>query len=370
MNSRRKIIVAGGGLAGLIIAIRLARANFDCTLIEKKAYPFHRVCGEYISNETTDFLEREGLFPQEFNPPKITQLQLSSVSGKHTIVPLGLGGFGISRYAFDNHLAGLAKEAGVRLLVNTEIRSVEHRQRFTVTTDSEVMDARFVIGAFGKRSRLDVGLERNFIRKRSPYVGVKYHAKTDQPADIISLHNFRNGYCGISNVENGITNICYLVHRNSLKHEGSIEMLERNILSENPHLKKIFDEADFLFQKPEVINEISFETKEPVWNHILMTGDAAGMIAPLCGNGMAMAIHSSKILSDLIIENNALSIYQLEHAYSKAWYRTFSKRLWVGRQVQNTLFGTAWGSNLAVNLAVNFRFIANSLINVTHGKVF
>ena len=34
-----------------------------------------------------------------------------------------------------------------------------------------------------------------------------------------------------------------------------------------------------------------------------MAGDAAGMITPLCGNGMAMAIHSAKILTDLIIEH-------------------------------------------------------------------
>ena len=60
-----------------------------------------------------------------------------------------------------------------------------------------------------------------------------------------------------------------------------------------------------LFEKPEVINEITFEKQDPVSNHILMCGDAAGMITPLCGNGMAMAIHSAKILSGLIIEANS-----------------------------------------------------------------
>jgi flavin-dependent dehydrogenase len=31
-----------------------------------------------------------------------------------------------------------------------------------------------------------------------------------------------------------------------------------------------------------------------------MIGDTAGLIHPLCGNGMAMAIHSAKIVSKLI----------------------------------------------------------------------
>jgi len=102
--SGNKIIIAGGGLAGLVAAIRLARKGFECTLIEKKTYPFHRVCGEYISNETADFLKRENLYPQEFNPPQISQLQLSAVTGKSTITALGLGGFGISRFTFDHYL--------------------------------------------------------------------------------------------------------------------------------------------------------------------------------------------------------------------------------------------------------------------------
>lgn len=373
MISGKKIIIAGGGLAGLIAAIRLARNGFDCTLIEKKAYPFHRVCGEYISNETADFLKREELYPKEFNPPQITHLQLSSVNGKSTITPLGLGGFGVSRFTFDNYLFSLGKKVGVNFLLNTEVESIQCSENFTVSAAGKELSAEIVIGAFGKRSRLDIQLSRSFIKKRSPYVGIKYHAKTNHPDAIIALHNFRGGYCGISNVEDGKTNICYLTHRDKLKQFSGIDALEKNVLFENPHLKKIFSEAEFLFQKPEVINEISFETKEPVWNHILMTGDAAGMITPLCGNGMAMAIHSAKILSDLIIEhgnNKDLSNQTLEQTYTKLWRKTFAKRLWIGRQIQNKLFGTEWGSTLGVNLALHSKLVANTLIKLTHGKVF
>ena len=367
----RKIIIAGGGLAGLIASIRLARKGFECLLIEKKAYPFHRVCGEYISNETVPFLKKEGLYPSEFNPSQINQLQLSSVKGKNTITPLTLGGFGISRYTFDNFLFNLAKEEGVNVQLNTEINSITHSDNFIVTTNGGEFQAALVIGAFGKRSKLDVQLSRSFIKKRSPYVGIKYHAKTNHPDTVIALHNFRGGYCGVSNIEDGKTNICYLVHRDQLKRLGSIEAFEKNVLFENPHLKKLFSEADFIFQKPEVINEVSFETKEPVWNHLFMMGDAAGMITPLCGNGMSMAIHSAKILSDLIVEQgHSLSQSQLEQAYTNSWRKTFSRRLWVGRQIQNKLFGTEWGSNLSVNLALHSKFVAHTLIKLTHGKVF
>ena len=172
----------------------------------------------------------------------------------------------------------------------------------------------------------------------------------------------------MSNVEDHKTNICYLIHRDHLKHHGSIEAVEKNVLFQNPHLKKIFTEADFLFEKPEVINEISFETKEPVYNNILMTGDAAGMIAPLCGNGMAMAIHSAKILSDLIITNPNATLASLTQSYTKLWRKNSSNRLWIGRQMQNILFGTESGSRLAITLAVHTPFITRKLVSLTHGK--
>jgi 2-polyprenyl-6-methoxyphenol hydroxylase-like FAD-dependent oxidoreductase len=83
-------VIIGGGIAGLISAIQLARSGIPCALIEKKFYPIHRVCGEYISNEAVPFLKRNGLYPAEFTLPQIKRFQLSSVSGKQAVVPLDL----------------------------------------------------------------------------------------------------------------------------------------------------------------------------------------------------------------------------------------------------------------------------------------
>jgi flavin-dependent dehydrogenase len=203
-------------------------------------------------------------------------------------------------------------------------------------------------------------------------VGVKYHVKVHHPDDLIALHNFKGGYCGISNVEDGRTNLCYLTHRENLKRFKNIKEMEEETLFHNPLLKNIFRDSEFLFEKPETINEISFETKLPVENHILMTGDAAGMITPLCGNGMAMAIHSSKILCELLIESLAKAHFSrdaLEREYAIKWNKLFKRRLWLGRQVQK-LFGNEWTSNAAVSLAINIRPIAKMIIRNTHGNPF
>lgn len=299
---------------------------------------------------------------------------LSSVSGKSTQLSLNLGGFGVSRYQFDLFLYEKAKEAGVTFLLDTEVDEVLFADdEFVIKTGTQSLAASIVIGAFGKRSKLDNSLDRSFFKKRSPYVGIKYHIRTLHPGNLIALHNFIGGYCGISNVEDGKTNLCYLTHRDNLKRYKNIHEMEENILFQNPNLKYIFENSEFLFEKPEATNEISFETKEPVWNHVLMSGDAAGMITPLCGNGMAMAIHSAKILSDLIkkhIEKKFFIREHLEKEYTHAWNKIFAKRLWIGRLIQNKLFGSAFTSNLAINLAVYSKPIARAIIKNTHGEVF
>ncbi len=299
---------------------------------------------------------------------------LSSVSGKSTQLSLDLGGFGVSRYQFDLFLYEKAKEAGVTFLLDTEVDEILFADdEFVIKTDTQSLAASIAIGAFGKRSKLDNSLDRSFFKKRSPYVGVKYHIRTQHPANLIALHNFIGGYCGISNVEDGKTNLCYLTHRDNIKRFKNIHEMEENILFQNPKLKYVFKNSEFLFEKPETINEISFETKEPVWNHVLMSGDAAGMITPLCGNGMAMAIHSAKILSDLIkkhIEKKIFIREQLEKEYTHAWNKIFAKRLWIGRLIQNRLFGSAFTSNLAIKLAVYSKPIARAIIKNTHGEIF
>ncbi len=368
----RNIVIIGGGLAGLISAIQLIRAGISCTVIEKKSYPFHRVCGEYISNEALPFLKTAGLYPKEMILPQIKNFEFSSVNGRSCKLPLDLGGFGISRYAFDHFLYRIAKKEGVGFELNTEATGVILKaDRFYIQTQSGELTSDLVIGAFGKRSKIDVQQNREFIRKRSPYVGVKYHIRSDHPNDLISLHNFSGGYCGIGNVEEGITNLCYISHRDNVRQYGDIQQMERAVLYQNPLLKNIFNNSTFVLNKPEVINEISFETKNPVENHILMAGDAAGMITPACGNGMAIAIHSAKILSDLVIQycTDKINREELERCYRMAWNRQFKRRLWFGRHVQR-LFGNSGFSNAGVNLALYSKPLTNLIVSKTHGKPF
>ncbi|EMS34496.1 Putative alkylhalidase [Mariniradius saccharolyticus AK6] len=364
-----EILIVGGGLAGLVAAHQLAKAGREVLLVEKKAYPFHRVCGEYISNEVRGFLEQNGLFPESLAPSQIDRFVLTSTDGNRAEIPLEMGGFGISRYALDLFLMEKAKAAGAQILEKTQVESLAY-DKFqdgfeAVLADGKRIRAKYILGAFGKRSKLDKALDRDFIHRRSPYIGVKYHIRTDFDPHTVALHNFDGGYCGVNRVENGTYNLCYLGSQKQLRQYGNIAAMEKAVLYQNPFLKEIFEHSEFLFDKPEVINEINFSPKSPVENHVLMLGDAAGLITPLCGNGMAIAIHTGKLATEAILQNKDRQA--IEAQYRTEWKSHFQHRLWFGRQIQS-LFGAKWVSEFSVGLIKKSPFLARQIIRMTHGK--
>lgn len=368
------VVIAGGGLAGLCSAIALAKAGISVLLVEKEQYPFHRVCGEYISLEVLPYLKRLGVDPFALQASSINKLMVSSPSGRALTHQLDLGGFGLSRYALDAHLYNLAQQLGVDFISGEKVLNTQlENEIFTTKLNSGTqIRSTMVIGSFGKRSNLDKELNRSFMTRRSPYVAVKYHIRIDHPKDLIALHNFQDGYCGISAIEDDKYCLCYMTERSALQQAGSIEALEKLRLHKNPFLKYIFSNAEFLYDKPLAINEICFESKLPVEQHILMAGDAAGMITPLCGNGMAMAIHGSKVLSDLLIEylqKGRVSRQELETAYTRQWTKLFARRMMIGRNVQK-LFGNEKITNLTVWALSNMRPLTNLIVKSTHGQPF
>jgi flavin-dependent dehydrogenase len=94
-----QVIIVGGGLAGLIAAIHLAKSNYKVLLIEKNEFPKHKVCGEYISNEVLNYLSSLQLDIESLLPTKIDKLSFSLSSGKSIDINLPLGGVGVSIFS-------------------------------------------------------------------------------------------------------------------------------------------------------------------------------------------------------------------------------------------------------------------------------
>jgi flavin-dependent dehydrogenase len=371
METSNAITIVGGGLAGLTAGIHLSKIGYSVTLIEKNSYPKHKVCGEYVSNEVLPYLTWLGVNLSTLNPSKIDRLHFSTENGTAVRTKLPLGGFGVSRYNLDSYLYQKALENHCAIIQET-VTSINFDQDiFSVQlANNQVIKSNFVLGAFGKRANLDQKLERNFIQKKAPWLAVKGHYTVDYPDDLVGLHHFRGGYCGVSKVEDNIVNICYLADYETFSKHKNIEMYEAKVVSKNPFLKEILKKAIPIFEKPLTISQISFEKKNLVEQHIIMIGDSAGLIHPLCGNGMAMAIHSAKIACELIDDyfvKTIASKSELEEKYKQTWNQHFRKRITAGRWLGKLLQQPAL-TKLLLRLLISLPFLLSMIIKSTHGK--
>lgn len=379
MNPHEKydIAIAGGGLAGLALSIQLADRGYKVVLFEKEQYPFHRVCGEYISLESWDFLKSLGLSLDQMHLPQISKILVSGKNGTKLQEQLPLGGFGISRYELDHQLATIARKRGVALFESTRVNDVGFNgDEFIFKTNNGDFSSKAGVASYGKRSNLDIKWKRPFTSMHSArldnYVGIKYHVKADLPPDTIALHWFHKGYCGIVKIDGDKHNLCYLTTADNLqKYKGNINEMEEQVLLKNPALKELWPRMGKVNETPVTISQISFDKKSQIENHLLMVGDAAGMITPLCGNGMSMALHGSKIAFEAIDKflSGKISRQQMEQLYDRDWNSQFSSRLRTGRWIQSMLFKPGM-DNLFINTGKLFPFLLRSLIKRTHGKAF
>jgi flavin-dependent dehydrogenase len=379
MTAKEKYDVAiiGGGLAGLSLAILLAKKGHAVVVFEKEQYPFHKVCGEYISYESWDFIESLGLDLSTLNVSQISMLEVSSPSGKLLQHTLPLGGFGVSRYKLDHALANIARQEGVTLMENTKVTDVDFNgNEFNIAANGNIFSATIACGSYGKRSNLDVKWKRSFTQasknRLNNYVGVKYHVRSNVPVNTIALHNFSNGYCGFVKIEDEMYNLCYLTTASNLQRSGNnIRQMEATLLAKNPQLKKLWSNIEFIHETPVTISQISFDKKKQVEDHVLMTGDSAGMITPLCGNGMSMALHAAKLAgkqADLFLQGS-ITREKMEQEYTLEWRHQFAKRIRAGRNLQRLLVSSDL-SNALIMLGKTFPKLTAYLVRQTHGASF
>lgn len=365
-----QVIIIGGGLAGLTAGIHLAQKGVRVVLLEKDDFPRHRVCGEYVSREVEAYLKELGADLEPLKSPNINRFLLSGVNGQVVEASLDPGGWGLSRYAFDFHLYKRALECGVSILRETVTMVSRDGEGFSVDTLKGMrLTADVVLGAFGKRSKMDQHLKRPFFEKKTRWMAIKSHYEhPDFPEDLVALHHFPGGYCGLSRTESGAVNLCYLTKVDAYKSGSGEGGFGSDLLAQNPQLESFLNRSRPLFKKPLGIAQVSFASKSPVVDHILMMGDAAGLLHPLCGNGMAMAIRSAKLAAELTLERleGRLSRLQMEQAYIRDWNRQFRNRIRTGHVLQRLLLNSR-ATDMAIPVLQRVPKLLPRIISATHG---
>ncbi|MDX1545580.1 MAG: FAD-dependent oxidoreductase [Rhodothermales bacterium] len=330
--------IIGGGLAGCSAAIQLARRGHCVVLFEKLRYPHDKLCGEFLSVEVQAMFERLGVLGavRLAGAHPIRQALVTTMDGaafRHDLPGTALG---LSRYRLDALLAEHARACGATVRDGVAVRSVAGSldDGFTLETDAGTVAARVVLGAYGKRSTLDRHLGRSFLKERSPYVAFKAHFSGAALPGVIELHSFEGGYCGLSHVEGERINACWITRDEVLKGAGGDpEAMIDGPMQRNPALARRLGAMTRVSDRFCAVAQVSFAPKAAFAGDVCMVGDTAGMIAPMCGDGMAMALRAAELAAPraaAFLEEEAPAA-AFRDGYRAAWRGEFGLRMRLGR---------------------------------------
>jgi len=368
-------IVIGGGLAGCSAALQLSRRGHEVLLLEKATFPRHKLCGEFLSPEAQSALRALDVLDDVWaaGAQPVDQAQLTGPTG--ATVEYGLPGtaLGLTRYRLDPLLFRQACAGGVDGRTNTKATAVEGdlQDGFEVCADGQSFSARLVLGAYGRRGVLDRTLERSFLDHTTGYVAFKAHYTGPSRAlpDGIEVHAAPGGYCGVGPVEASRANVCWIGRTNALQEAGGtpeamLAALERH----NPALEKRMQPLSRVSERFEAVSQVPLMSKAQFVDDVCMIGDAAGMIAPLCGDGMAMALDSAELVAPLADDflTGTLSPTAFRTRYRQEWRSTFSRRLRIGRWVHAAAF-RSWATTTLLRACQVVPPLARWLIHSTRG---
>ncbi|MGH9824081.1 MAG: NAD(P)/FAD-dependent oxidoreductase, partial [Blastocatellia bacterium] len=227
--NRYDVIVVGAGPAGSTAASMLASQGVRTLLLEEKRMPREKVCGEFITPECFPTLDRLGALDRILN---VGARQISSITlsapGK---TPVGatmkdISGadyaLGVSRSRFDHILFQRAAESGAHCLEGIAVKRCLYGSGGESPSGVECLsldsgrrvdfNASVIIDASGRGSRLMVERsERAAGQRGSRRYAMKAHLSGVESANgKVQLFFFPNGYGGLSPVEDGLANLCFI----------------------------------------------------------------------------------------------------------------------------------------------------------------
>lgn len=338
------VAIIGGGLAGCSAAHQLAERGHRVILLEQSSYPRHKLCGEFLSPEAQESFQRLGVLDAvtAAGAQPIRHTRITDGAGGSTEHALPAPALGLSRYRLDALLFRHAVSAGVEGRTQTRATAIHGtlEDGFSIETTNGKVRARAVLGAYGRRARLDRSLNRPFLAESSPYVGFKAHYEGPGVPETIELHSAPGGYCGVSPVEENRANVCWIGQVEALKTAGGTPEDMLGALRQNPALDARLEGLTRVSDRFEAVSQVPLMTKRRFVDDICMIGDAAGMIAPLCGDGMAMALRSADLVVPLLSEflQSSRSAGAFRRGYERTWRREFQSRMRLGRWVHAAAF--------------------------------
>ncbi|HKC65104.1 MAG TPA: FAD-dependent oxidoreductase, partial [Pyrinomonadaceae bacterium] len=316
------VVIVGGGPAGASTAIHLAGRGARVLLAEQKRFPREKLCGEFISPECLEHFERLGVLNRmvEAGGAELAETVFYSRSGRSVSVPSDWFGsasacaLGLSRAEMDARLLERAREMGVCVLEEAtasgllidkgRVCGVRLKQDGRALEFSSLI----AIDATGRSRQIARRVERESrtgqrtTTTRAPLVAFKAHlenARSDSRH--CEIYFYKGGYGGLSRVENGLSNLCFIASARDVRVcGGDAEHVMRALVMKNRRAAETLRDARVRSEWLAVALEGFGRRLVVPACGLLAVGDAASFIDPFTGSGMLMALESGELAAQCV----------------------------------------------------------------------
>lgn len=376
-------VIVGGAVAGASLAIRLAQNGNSVLLLEAKKFPRAKVCGEFVSPECFAHFRELNVADEIRNAGgvELDETWFFSMSGASVKINnewFGGAGLalGISRAEMDYRLLRRARLCGATVIEDAKVRDLIYENddvvrgvRWREAGGDEEREARsrIVIDATGRARILARKVEAakkdvNRQIKRAGLIAFKAHLELHaaNPNRRCEIFFYAGGYGGLNAIENGLSNLCFIVRAADVKRcGGDAEKVLREVVFKNRRAAQILKNASLKSEWSSVVIEDFGKFDLTPARGLLCVGDAAAFIDPFTGSGMLLALESSKVaaravtnwleekkfyLAPLSDARNAeaQSLDALAYRYKALYDAGFAKRLSVCARLRRAAFAPAW----------------------------
>jgi menaquinone-9 beta-reductase len=328
------LAIIGGGPAGTAAALEARWRGLRVAIWESGRFPRHKVCGEFVSSESLPWLQRE--IPTAMaRSTVIRRAEFIGRAGQRHSFALPSPARGLSRFVLDEALWQAATRRGAETCDGTAIRRVLRcrnagsspagsaesgtTSRLLVTRSTALPNrqlwevelangtrrgAPVVLVACGRWWSLEGFPSPARDRDRTaPWLGAKAHFTGVPPSDAVEMYFFPGGYCGLAPIEDGLLNVCCLVHRSLTPNLGAGALEDFALWLRKGARHPALDAR--LRQATQVTETLATAPVRPTRRHAdhagaLLAGDAAGFLDPFTGDGIAQALQAGRLAAKAV----------------------------------------------------------------------
>ena len=289
-------------------------------LLERTRFPRQKVCGEFVSAESLEFLQN--LLANDFrhlltHTPRISNSRIF-LDGSMLEARIDPPAASIARFDLDAALWETCCVEGVDTHAEIVVKSVEGDSPFRIVSETKVFEADAVINASGRWSNFTSSDVRAKNRNEK-WIGIKAHFCEASAAPTTDLYFFDGGYCGVQPVSTATNgsgtriNACAMVRADVANTFSAVLRLHPALRERSKRWKPTMETvrtSPLVFHKP-----------EPVQNAMLQVGDSAAFVDPFVGDGISLALRSGALAAECLqaFFRGECSLQQSAALYTKAY---------------------------------------------------